>query len=168
MVACSRLFPRLFIRTLRIATRTTVWRRPTSRIDFRTNGTYALPIGPNKLLFGKTSGWVARTIEGWQASFIANMTSGNPVSIIGGNTLYANGSPDVVGAFSSKSTGKVVWNGATGNYFGTRFGQVQDPQCATGRFGPDAILHAAGGYGCKERTDSFFRMPAPATAVRSV
>ena len=97
--------------------------------DFRTNGTYALPIGPNKLLFGNTSGWIARAIEGWETSFIANMTSGNPVNITGGNTLYANGVPDVVGPFSSKSFGHVQWNRAAGNYFGTRFGQVTDPQC---------------------------------------
>src|SRR6185436_13379442 len=31
--------------------------------DFRTNGTFMLPVGPNKLLFGKSS---ARIIEGWQ------------------------------------------------------------------------------------------------------
>jgi hypothetical protein len=98
--------------------------------DFRTNGTYVLPIGPDKLLFGKTHGWVARTIEGWQTSFIANMTSGRPVNVTGGNTLYANGVPDVVGAFPTKSFGQMQWNGAAGNYFGNRFNQVRDPQCA--------------------------------------
>jgi len=49
-----------------------------------TNGTLALPIGPNKLLFGSSSGWVARVIEGWQSSFILNMATGQPVSV-GGN-----------------------------------------------------------------------------------
>src|SRR4029453_12724040 len=38
--------------------------------DFRANGTFELPFGPNKLLFRNTSGWVARVIEGWQTSFI--------------------------------------------------------------------------------------------------
>jgi hypothetical protein len=32
----------------------------------RTNGTIDLPFGPNKLLFGNTSGWFARAIERWQ------------------------------------------------------------------------------------------------------
>jgi hypothetical protein len=112
--------------------------------DFRANGTYALPIGPNKLLFGKTSGWIARTIEGWQASFIANMTSGTPVTIAGGNTLYANGVPDVVGPFSSKSFGHVSWNGAAGSYFGSQFAQIKDPQCGqvAPELGPYCTLQA--------------------------
>jgi hypothetical protein len=112
--------------------------------DFRANGTYALPFGPNKLLFGKTSGWIARTIEGWQASFIANMTSGTPVTVAGGNTLYANGVPDVVGPFSSKSFGHVSWNGAAGSYFGSQFAQVKDPQCGAvaAELGPYCTLQA--------------------------
>ncbi|HLH30470.1 MAG TPA: hypothetical protein VKY31_04665, partial [Terriglobia bacterium] len=112
--------------------------------DFRTNGTYALPIGPNQRLFSKTPGWVARVIEGWQTSFIANMTSGTPVNVTGGNTLYANGVPDVVGPFPVKSFGKVQWNGVSGNFFGTRFGQVADPQCGqvAAELGPYCTLQA--------------------------
>ena len=49
--------------------------------DWRTNGTIELPFGPNKLLFGNSSGWVARLIEGWQTSLILNMSSGRPNSI---------------------------------------------------------------------------------------
>src|SRR4030095_5329244 len=55
--------------------------------DLRTNGTFELPIGPNKLFFGNTSGWVARLIEGWQTSFILNMSTGQPSSVTGAGTM---------------------------------------------------------------------------------
>jgi hypothetical protein len=45
--------------------------------NLRTNGTVELPIGPNKLFFGNSSGWVARLIERWQTSFILNMSNGS-------------------------------------------------------------------------------------------
>ena len=44
------------------------------------NGTIELPIGPNKLLFGNTTGWVARLLERWQTSFIFNGASGTPTT----------------------------------------------------------------------------------------
>jgi Carboxypeptidase regulatory-like domain len=97
--------------------------------DFRANGTYALPIGRDGLLFSKAPSWVGRLIEGWQTSFIINMTSGTPTSISAGNTLYANGVPDIVGPFPVKSFGKVQWNGNAGSYFGSKFNAIADPQC---------------------------------------
>jgi hypothetical protein len=107
--------------------------------DFRSYGTFALPIGPGKMLLGKTSGLLGRVIEGWQSSFIVNLSTGSPVSVtstyLNGSTvsptgLYANSSPDVVGKFSSKDFGKVSWTGDYGSYFGKQFGRVSDPQCA--------------------------------------
>jgi hypothetical protein len=100
--------------------------------DFRSNGTFALPIGPNKFLFSKTSGAVARIIEGWQTGWIVNLNTGAPSTITANASLYGNGRPDVVGAFPAKSA-KVTFNGtpaATGSYWapGT-FGTVKDPQC---------------------------------------
>jgi hypothetical protein len=98
--------------------------------DFRANSTFALPIGPNRLLFRNSSGWLARTIEGWQTSFILNLNTGTPTSISAGNMLYGNGVPDVVGRFSAKPFGAVNWEGESGNYFGSNtYGQVSDPQC---------------------------------------
>jgi hypothetical protein len=97
--------------------------------DFRANGTYSLPFGPNKLLFRHSSGWIARTLEGWQTSFIINTNSGGPTSVVAGNMLYGNGVPDVVGPFPAKPFGSVEWNGDSGNQFGSRFAQVPDPQC---------------------------------------
>jgi hypothetical protein len=109
--------------------------------DWRTNGTVELPFGPNKLLFGNASGWVARLIERWQASFILNLSSGRADGITAGGGLnYAvlgaggtSGSaiaPDVVGPFDLRK-GHIVWDGAAnqGQYFGNDFILVPDPQC---------------------------------------
>jgi hypothetical protein len=118
--------------------------------DFRTNGTIELPLGPNKLLFGNASGWFARALERWQASFIFNAYSGRPVSIIGTQTLWggagcppgtACGNPDIVGPLPIRD-GEVEWGTITinniGNTGGTFFGspspfaKVADPVCAPG------------------------------------
>jgi hypothetical protein len=98
--------------------------------NFRSNGTFALPIGPNKLLLGNSSGVLARAIEGWTMSWILNTTSGAPASITGANMLYANGVPDVVGPFNP-SAGRVQWDDGApaGNYFGDAYTKVSDPQC---------------------------------------
>jgi hypothetical protein len=102
--------------------------------DLRTNGTFELPIGPNKLMLGNSSGWLARAVERWQASIILNMTSGAPSSITAGTLFYANGVPDIVGPFSGK--GSVHWGdftdssgGLQGSYFGTTYVKTPDPQC---------------------------------------
>jgi hypothetical protein len=97
--------------------------------DFRANGTFSLPFGPGQWLFGNTSGWVARAIEGWQTSFIINANTGQPASITAINTLYGNGVPDIVGDFPVKPFSDLDWNGDFGDYFGSRFAQVRDPQC---------------------------------------
>jgi hypothetical protein len=99
--------------------------------DFRTNGAFELPIGPNKLLLSKSTGTLARILENWQAGWIVNVNSGAPTSIAAQNNLYANGTPDIVGPFDPKSA-QVTWaNGASnGNYFGAgAYSQVKDPQC---------------------------------------
>jgi len=103
--------------------------------DFRSNGTFELPFGPNKLFFGSTSGWVARVIERWQTSFIVNFSTGAPTSITAGNMLYGNGVADVVGPFDLRQ-GKVHWGDVggsgqlVGSYFGDEnFGKTTDPQC---------------------------------------
>jgi hypothetical protein len=102
--------------------------------SFRLNGTVELPIGPNKLLFGNTSGWVARLIERWQTSFILNLSSGAPASVGGaGTTRYANGR-FVATPYWKIPQGQVEWNGpggATGTFFGVdQYIGVPDPQCS--------------------------------------
>jgi hypothetical protein len=101
---------------------------------FRTNGTFELPIGPNKLMFGNTSGWVARLIERWSTSIILNATSGTPNSYTGAATmLYANGRWVATENWKTPK-GKVEWNannGNSGTFFGIgNFVNVRDPQCA--------------------------------------
>jgi|SoiMethySBSTD1v2_1073268.scaffolds.fasta_scaffold12785_1 hypothetical protein len=102
--------------------------------NFRTNGTLQLPIGPNKLLFANSSGWVARVIEGWQTSFIMNMSSGQPSSVAGAGTMrYAN-ARFVATEYWQNPKGHAEWNGPNGNsgtFYGTNtYVTVADPQCA--------------------------------------
>jgi hypothetical protein len=95
-------------------------------------GNWDLPIGPGKLLAGDSSGILRRFVEGWQASWIANVVSGAPASISAANMMYGNGVPDVVGDFDFDSVG-VDWQhgAAAGNYFGNHYTQVvSDPQCS--------------------------------------
>jgi len=100
--------------------------------DFRTNGTFELPIGPNRLLLANSSGTLARIVEGWTMSWIFNTTSGAPTDIDAATMLYANGVPDVVGPFDP-SRGSVQWQdgAASGNYFGGEYTRVVDPQCSS-------------------------------------
>ena len=89
------------------------------RHDFRTNGTFELPIGPASCLRGNSSGVLAHLIGGWKMSWIIQLSSGTASSIAAATTLYANGVPDRVGAFDP-SLGKVQWQSGAlnGNYFG--------------------------------------------------
>jgi hypothetical protein len=101
--------------------------------DFRTNGTFTLPIGPNRRFFSGASGTVARILEDWSMSWIINVNSGEPLSIGAQSMLYANGTADIVGSFDPKAAKVVFPEGAnSGNYFlGGELSQVTDPQCAT-------------------------------------
>jgi hypothetical protein len=103
--------------------------------DFRTNGSFELPFGPNKLFFANSSGLVARLIERWNFGWIVNINSGAPTSITAQSMLYANGTPDVVGPINLKNVGVQWVDGATtptANYFGAgTLRSDDDPQCAS-------------------------------------
>ena len=105
--------------------------------SFRMNGTFELPIGPNKLLFANSSGWVARAIEGWQTSFILNLENGSPGEITGASTTRY-GSPRYVVASPlwKIPEGHVEWGAANGNqgrfYGDDQYLRVVDPQCSDG------------------------------------
>ena len=107
--------------------------QPDTRVhDFRTNGTFALPVGLSKMFFGKTSGTVARIIEGWQAGWIVNLNTGAPLTVTGNTSLYNIGRPDLAGPFPTRD-GAVTFTGtstAAGSYWkpGT-FTTMKDPQC---------------------------------------
>ena len=98
--------------------------------DFRTNGTFELPIGPNRLLLANSSGLLARIVERWQLSWIATLNSGAPLNIIGANTYVNNGRLDIVGPLS-KGIGQATMTNGLPTYFpGDPFRFIQDPQCA--------------------------------------
>jgi hypothetical protein len=108
--------------------------------DFRTNGTFALPVGPGRPLLGNSTGTAARIVEDWSLSWIVTLSSGAPQSLVAQDMLYDHGTADIVGPFDPSSR-KVEF--ATGDNFGSYFGtgllQVPDPQC--GRI--DAGLQSA-------------------------
>ncbi|HET9218992.1 MAG TPA: hypothetical protein VFR18_18555, partial [Terriglobia bacterium] len=104
--------------------------------SLRTNGTIELPLGPNKLFFGNSSGWVARAIERWQLGLIYNLNSGAPVSITASSMLYGNGVPDVVNPIDFNKLRGVRWGIRNGNFLegryfdnGDVFTTVDDPLC---------------------------------------
>jgi hypothetical protein len=102
------------------------------RHDFRTSGSFALPIGPNQVFLRNTSGVLARILERWEMSWVLNVGSGAPANIVAATMLYANGVPDLVGPFDI-SAANVQWKDGqiAGNYFGGAYTKVRDPQCST-------------------------------------
>jgi hypothetical protein len=97
------------------------------------NGTIELPIGPNKLIFGNSSGVVARLLERWQTSFIFNGSSGTPTSFNPGQShFYAPSGYDVVSPNWVIPKAHVQWNEGTTTgtmYPGNRYQGDIDPQC---------------------------------------
>jgi len=99
--------------------------------DFRLNGTFELPFGPNRWVLGRSSGVLARVIEKWQLSAILNMRSGSPLSITGTNTYIGGGRPDVVGPIEFLKHGKAHMTSTLLNYYPDGvFIFPDDPQCA--------------------------------------
>jgi hypothetical protein len=96
---------------------------------FTSYGSLDLPFGPRRLMFNKATGALARIAEGWQISWIANLSSGSPYNITSACMLYGNCVPDLVGNFDYKNA-QVAWKkGADrGNYFNGAYTLVPDPQ----------------------------------------
>jgi hypothetical protein len=103
-------------------------------------GTFALPIGPNKLLLSSAHGLGARLAENWQASWIVNLSSGSPANVVAQSMLYGNGVPDIVGPFDIKN---LPYKWAEGNPAGNQFAdakgnplytKVKDPQCGNANY----------------------------------
>jgi hypothetical protein len=105
--------------------------------EFRANGSFDLPIGPTKLLFRNSHGWLARALERWQTSWILNLSSGSWSTISATSRTYSGtGAPDVVVPVDFNALKDYEWgNRPTGlqlnaNYFGQgKFVNVPDPQC---------------------------------------
>jgi len=102
------------------------------RHAFDSYGTFELPMGPDRLLFGDSTGVLARILEEWRLSWILNVSSGSPLNIIAQNTLYGAGVPDNPGIvkFPFNDLGVYWETGAyRGNFFPTLLETVTDPQC---------------------------------------
>lgn len=105
--------------------------------SLRVNGGFELPVGPNKLLLGNSSGWAARLLERWQASLIFNLSGSSLNSLTGAGTMtYGNNRFDVVSPLWEIPEGQVRWdrattNGPRGSYYGdpSPYISVVDPQC---------------------------------------
>jgi hypothetical protein len=94
------------------------------------NGTIELPIGPNKLLMGNSSGWVARAIERWQTSFIFNPASATTASALPGTShFYGNPGFNIASPNWVLPTADFKWEGNSGTLYGNTFISTQDPQC---------------------------------------
>ena len=102
--------------------------------SIRMNGTIELPIGPNKLLLGNTSGWIGRALERWQTSFIFNGSTASPADAIAAtNHLYASSNYDVVSPSWRIPQGTMKWDGPgnnSGTFYGNTFINTLDPQCS--------------------------------------
>ncbi len=98
--------------------------------SFRMNGTIELPIGPNKLLFGNTSGWIARAIERWQTSIILNAASAIRTSAVPGTShLYGNPGFSIASPNWTLPDPDFQWSGNSGSLYGNTYMSVTDPQC---------------------------------------
>ena len=125
--------------------------------DFRSFGTFELPIGPNKLLLGNSSGILARVLERWQTSFIVNASTGQMGSVGAANMMYGNGVADIVNPVELNG-GSVRWGDPgpsgtlVGGYFeGGALARVTDPQCLALATSLRAILYAASCHRCEDR-----------------
>jgi hypothetical protein len=99
--------------------------------DFRTNGTFELPIGPNKLLLANSSGWLARVIERWQLSWIANLNSGAPLNITGTDTYVNGGRLNLVGPLPKDLGSARMTDGLPQYLPANTYQVVRDPGCFT-------------------------------------
>jgi len=108
--------------------------------EIRMNGTFELPIGPGRLLFRNSGGWLARVLEKWQASIVYNWGSGQPRDTFSARKLYQGGGgnqpqarPDIVGPWVNPKT--VFKQNGPNNDTGTIYGfpnpyvTFLDPQC---------------------------------------
>jgi hypothetical protein len=117
--------------------------------QFRMNGTFELPFGPNKLLLAGSSGWVARIVERWQSSIILNAATGAPASLSPGQShCYSPGTAgggagcyfDVASTNWQNPKPDLKWYGDSGNIYAlpastagniiTPYVGAADPSCS--------------------------------------
>lgn len=109
----------------------------TTAHDFRINGTFEIPMGPDRLFLGKTSGWVARVLERWNVSVIERNTSGLPRDAYGAQMMFRPGGgdrpyprPDIIGPWTKPDL-HPTWIGNNGWLYGSPdlYTNFKDPQC---------------------------------------
>jgi hypothetical protein len=132
----------------------------------RSYGSYNLPIGPNQLLLRNSTGLLARVVEGFQVSWIANLVSGTPLNASSQRSgWYNNSEPILVNpALFDARSGEVRWeeNAKYGSYFGDygNYVTAKDPQC----FGIAQSLQSLCTLNAvfdKSGTNLVFRTPRP-------
>jgi hypothetical protein len=102
-----------------------------------TYGTFNLPLGSSGFAFRDSKGWVKELVEGWQLSWVGNLTSGLPLSVTNTGTsavytMMGGSMIDLVDPSLFDSKGNVTWeSGARGGfYFGDgKYKIVDDPSC---------------------------------------
>ena len=129
--------------------------------QFRSNGSIELPIGPNKLVFGNSSGIFARASRALGGQLHLQRSNGSTNNNYRFNNSVCEWPPGCGSPFPYDLKGIIWEDGApSGSYFpaGT-FGTAPDPQCAvrwgtvTDRctFDVPQSVHAPGAYKCKYR-----------------
>jgi len=93
--------------------------------EFRSNGTYTLPLGPNQKLLSSAPSWVSRIVERWQIGAIFSWNSGAPLSFQAGPNPFMQLAP--LGAGSTSNFPNVVGN------FPKNSGQVTISEIQAGR-----------------------------------
>jgi len=102
--------------------------------SFRSNGTYELPFGPNKLLLRNAPGWLSRIVERWQFAGIANWTSGAPLNVTATNATFSSSTANtaaIVGDFPKTSGTVVPATDVPGALYFQGFTQSSDPSCSS-------------------------------------
>jgi hypothetical protein len=100
--------------------------------SLRVNGTFELPIGPNKLLLANSSGLLARVLERWQMGFIYNASSSVASTLNPGSShFYAVSRYDVASTYWKLPKSNFTWKegASTGSIFPDQFVGVTDPSC---------------------------------------
>jgi hypothetical protein len=106
--------------------------QPSSPHSYRMNGTVELPIGPNKLVLGNSSGWIARAVERWQTSFILSAANATRASALPGlSHFYGNPGYIIASTNWQLPNGNFKWEdgASSGSLYGNTFINRPDPQC---------------------------------------
>src|SRR5262249_23896457 len=119
--------------------------------SIRSNGSYELPFGPNRLFLTNGPGWLTRLVEQWQLGGIFTWTSGAPLTITASTSSFTqnvNNTPVLLGRFPKDI--RRVTPGKDGATYFPGLKQITDPavqilttdQALNTRFSNKAIADA--------------------------